>query len=305
MNRFLGITVPYVRGIKGDKGDPGLSLDKSTFVSSSKGRLQVGVSNDGAVDMVGYAIERDRDYVISSSTTLKNMVEVKSFSVALKPGAGTLSSINWVCDTSGVHNITMTMTKMQHDKNNIFVTNDEYIAADGIRTTYDGQITFSILPTYNSLTQQYEYTTNYDKIPNILPLDPDTYFMVTVNYEVPLRTLVYNYTDEISPTCVNVDECNIVIANADGTETKQMRQVVPINMKFRTGEMPPVSMSFTSPNYIQFHNIPSYEYCMKMNISNVLCNKYGVLMISSGNGQYPVLISRGGKVDVSEESDLP
>ena len=251
-----------------------------------------------------------------------SLQEISEFSIVFQSTQDVcdLSSISWIgefrstqdqVDQQGFGDggeppsITVSLSKMNNEE--LFLTTDTQ--SDNRDTTY-GQITYkNVRPTahMNGRLGHSAYVLRFDDIPNICPFEPDIWYKIIVKYDRPMRTLVYDFTSPIAGIQLGkrVDIGNSYIIQSENNKSvaiaartfavaaqvaaveKNMYQVVPLNIDCSrldpTRPQMRASMTICKPNYYQFENLPSWEYCQRFDIKGVLCLYEGGFLRISGS----------------------
>jgi hypothetical protein len=292
-------------GNPGPDGPSNFLFAPGTFVESAiNERITLGVEPHTKETVRYNLLNRDTDFQYDASWTeyppYASLQEIGEFSVVFKNTQGVcdLSTISWIGGTEeGV--ITVSITKMGSVAEEMFLTTDTQ--SENLDTTY-GQITFKkIIPAYllNADLGHSIYVLQFDAIPNICPFEVEVWYNITIKYDQPIRTLVYDYTHPL-PTSVeraNVDNSYVVrnsgkmaraFAEVAAPSTSVVKgQVVPLNIDAKTFDptrpQMRASMTICKPNYYQFENLPSWEYCQRFDIKGVLCLYEGGFLRISGS----------------------
>ncbi len=136
--------------------------------------------------------------------------------------------------------------------------------------------------------QHYLYSLSFMGISNIIPFDNNIWYKISIVYERPIRTLIYDFTNETNNLNV-IDYIQPENSSVDFIPN----MVVPLNISSHSIDVcnyTPLKMQITYPNLISYNNLPSWEYCKRMNIPDVLClQEDGILRISNPNISSPSL----------------
>jgi hypothetical protein len=319
-------------------------------------------------------LNRDTDFNYDSNwdehPSYASLQEISEFSLIFKNTQGVcdVKTISWIGgngltqdqieqmgfgDVGDPRNITVSITKMSSVAEEMFLTTDTQ--SDNIDTTY-GQITFKNVAPLLSLNgglNHYVYALQFDTIPNICPFEPDVWYKITVKYDQPMITLVYDYTNPLL-VATSVERANVAnsyinknvflhqfsfetptlegVLSEDGDTfsalemrkgvkamiqdnyVQSLGQVVPLNIDCETFNpmKPQMRTSFTmsKPNFYQFENLPSWEYCQRFDIKGVLCLYEGGFLRISGSkpSVFDEIVSKmkqphgGGRADLNEDN---
>lgn len=285
-------------GKPGPDGPTGRMFAPGTFVDTSPHeRITFGITPPQIVRESFNVLDRDTTFTDESRSRLEN---IQTFNVVVHNTRDVcaLKTISWICEMGEPSSdITVSITKMGTAGEELFLTNDTY--SDTVHTTY-GKITFK------DVTQ---HSLDFDKIPNICPLEPDVWYNVSVTYDKYVKTLVYDY---------NRSENRLQHINVEYSYAGKLQGfVVPLNIVASTfdpmNQQATPSFTLAMPNMYCFENLPSWDYCQRFDIKGVLClYEGGFLRIS---GSKPSIIDEivlkmkgplgGGRVGLDDSSPPP